>query len=252
MTIVSFPIGKRRFAPSWWWTLLTIAVCVLFVRLGNWQWDRGAHVQAEWDAFTRGTNVPMPLGARSLGSLPRYGHISVTGTWDAAHQFLIDNRSHDGEAGYEVLTPLQLPDGRVLLVDRGWVAFTGSRARLPIITIQGTQAVSQAVSLAGRLDNPPVGGLAFGRAAPTTDSLWPKVTSFPTLAQLALALHHKVEPWMLLLDRASPDGYLRDWQPPGLSPLRHWSYALQWWLFAVTLLVFWVIMSIRRQEPRAS
>ena len=93
---------------------------------------------------------------------------------------------------------------------------------------------------------------AFGHAAPTTDSQWPKVTSFPTLAELALALRHKVEPWMLLLDRASPDGYVRDWQPPGLSPLRHWSYAFQWWLFAVTLLVIWVIMSIRRQEPRAS
>ena len=46
-------------------------------------------------------------------------------------QFLLDNRSHAGEPGYEVLTPLELADGRALLVDRGWVAFTGSRAHLP-------------------------------------------------------------------------------------------------------------------------
>ena len=55
---------------------------------------------------------------------------------------------------------------------------------------------------------------------------------------------------MLLLDPASGSGYVRDWQPPGLPPLRHFSYAIQWWGFAVTLLIIWGIMSARRQEPK--
>jgi surfeit locus 1 family protein len=245
MPIVSIRIGKRRFAPSWPMTLLTVALCLLFVRLGNWQWDRGVHRQAEWDAFARGADAPMALGASSVGSLGRFKRISVAGAWDGAHQFLLDNRSHAGLPGYEVLTPLHLADGRVLLVDRGWVAFTGSRAHLPGITID----TSHAVVLTGRLDNPPVGGLALGHAAPLEDAQWPKVTSFPTLGELATALGQKVEPWILLLDPASGDGYVRDWQPPGLAPLRHWSYAIQWWGFAVTLLVIWGIMSARRQEP---
>jgi surfeit locus 1 family protein len=247
MPIVSFPIGARRFAPSWLMTLLTIALGVLFFRLGQWQWDRGVHRQAEWDAFARGADAPLPLGAQNLDSLPRFQRISVAGSWDAAHQFLIDNRSHGGLPGYEVLTPLQLSDGRSLLVDRGWVAFTGSRARLPVIRIDQPAPVS----LTGRLDNLPAGGLAFGHAAPSNDALWPKVTSFPTLAELSAALGRKVQPWMLLLDPMSPDGFVRDWQPPGLSPLRHWSYAIQWWGFAVTLAIIWGIMSARRREPEA-
>lgn len=246
MAIVNIPIGTRRFAPTWLMTLLTIALCVVFIRLGDWQWDRGVRRQAEWDAFTRGTDAPVTLGAQRLGSLARFKRISVSGTWNGARQFLIDNRSHAGLPGYEVLTPLQLSDGRVLLVDRGWVPFTGSRARLPVIALSRTAPVA----LTGRLDNVPVGGLALGHAAPTTDSTWPKVTSFPTLAELSAALGEKVEPWMLLLDPASPDGYVRDWQPPGLSPLRHWSYAIQWWGFAVTLVIIWGIMSARRQEPK--
>ena len=200
------------------------------------------------DAFTRGADAPVALGAQDLHSLARFKRISVAGNWDAAHQFLLDNRSHGGLPGYEVLTPLRLADGRVLLVDRGWVAFTGSRARLPPIAI----AAHRPVSLTGRLDNVPVGGLALGHAAPADDALWPKVTSFPTLDELAAALGTKVEPWMLLLDTTSPDGYVRDWQPPGLAPLRHLSYAIQWWGFAVTLLIIWGIMSARRQEPAAS
>jgi surfeit locus 1 family protein len=248
MAIVSFPIGRRRFAPSWSMTLLTILLCLAFVRLGNWQWDRGVHRQAEWDAFARGADAPVPVGAEALSSLPRFKRISVAGSWDAEHQFLLDNRSHQGLPGYEVLTPLRLTDGRVLLVDRGWVAFTGSRARLPVITLHG----SGPVSLTGRIDNLPVGGLALGHAAPAADGSWPKVTSFPTLAELATALKQKIEPWMLLQDPASADGFVRDWQPPGLSPLRHWSYAIQWWGFAVTLTIIWGIMSARRQDPKAS
>ncbi len=248
MPIVSFPIGGRRFAPSWLMTLLTLALCLLFVRLGAWQWDRGVHRQAQWDAFARGADAPVPLGTQNLRSLVRFRRISVAGSWDAAHQFLIDNRSHGGLPGYEVLTPLRLTDGRVLLVDRGWVAFTGSRAHLPPIAI----AEAGPVSVAGRLDNLPVGGLALGHAAPAADAVWPKVTSFPTLVELETALNHKVETWILLQDPASPDGYVRDWQPPGLSPLRHWSYAIQWWGFAVTLVIIWGIMSARKQEPEPS
>ena len=246
MPIVSFPLGKRRFAPSWSMTLLTVALCMVFVRLGLWQWDRGVHRQAQWDAFARGADAPLLLGTQSLRSLVRFKRVAVGGRWDAAHQFLLDNRSHGGLPGYEVLTPLQLTDGRLLLVDRGWVPFTGSRARLPDIALDDRGAIV----LSGRLDNLPVGGLALGHAAPAHDARWPKVTSFPTFAELAAALGHPVEPWMLLLDPAGGDGYVRDWQPPGLPPLRHFSYAIQWWGFAVTLLVIWGIMSARRQEPQ--
>lgn len=229
-------------------TLLTIALCLLFVRLGEWQWNRGVHRQAEWDAFARGADAPIAPGAQPLQSLPRFKRIRVEGNWDTGHQFLLDNRSHAGLPGYEVLTPLRLPGDRILLVDRGWVMFTGSRAHLPDTTLRDVASVS----LTGRLDNLPAGGLALGHAAPTAGGSWPKVTSFPTLPELAAALNHPVEPWMLLLDSASADGYVREWQPPGLSPLRHWSYAIQWWGFAVTLVVIWGIMSTRRRSAEAS
>ncbi len=92
MPIVSFPVGKRRFAPSWLMTLLMIALCVVFIRLGNWQWDRGQARQAEWDAFARGADAPVLVGTQPLRALPRFQRIAVTGSFDAAHQFLLDNR----------------------------------------------------------------------------------------------------------------------------------------------------------------
>ena len=207
----------------------------------------GVHRQAEWNAFARGADAPLPLGTRDLGSLGRFKRVSVTGG-PGRHQFLIDNQSHGGLPSCTVLTPLRLGDDRVLMVNRGWVPFTGSRAHLPQIGLNAAGPVT----LTGRLDNLPVAGLALGHAAPAADGSWPKVTGFPTLADLATALHQKLQPWTVLLDPGSGDGYVRDWQPPGLSPLRHWSYAIQWWGFAVTLLIIWGIMSARRQEPKIS
>jgi len=247
MPIVRVSIGGRVFAPSWLMTALTVALAMLFVRLGEWQWDRGAHRQAQWEAFARGSAQALPLGARELAALPRFQRIEVAGSLDAAHQFLLDNRTHQGRAGYEVLTPLHLEDGRTLLVNRGWVAFTGSRARLPDVSLPPA-AHSR---LRGRIDELPVGGLELGRAPPPPGAQWPKVTSYPDMTQLAQALGASLEPRILLLDRDAPLGYVREWQPPGLSPARHWSYAIQWWSFAVALVAIWALLSVRRPQAVA-
>jgi cytochrome oxidase assembly protein ShyY1 len=39
----------------------------------------------------------------------------------------------------------------------------------------------------------------------------------------------------VLLDPGEPDGYLRQWQPPGFPPVRHIAYAVQWFSLAAAL-----------------
>lgn len=231
-------------------TALTVVLCVVFARLGEWQWHRAESQQAEWDAFARGADRASALGSRGTGDAPRFQRVVVAGRFDPEHQFLLDNRIEKGEAGYEVLTPLDLDDGRVLLVDRGWVPFTGYRSRLPDVRLDA----GGPVRLTGRIDDLPVGGLAFGRMPPPPGPNWPKVTSYPVMAQLVGALDAatpgaRLEPRILLLDPGEPQGYVRDWRPPGMPPARHMSYAAQWWLFAVTLIVIWAVLSARK--PRA-
>ena len=104
--------------------------------------------------------------------------------------------------------------------------------------------------MTGRADDLPSAGLASGRAAPATDDEWPKVTSYPTMAELSTALAHPLEPRILLLDTREPNGYVRDWHPSGVQPVRHWSYAIQWWAFAVVVIVFWAVVSRNRGGPR--
>jgi len=179
--------GRRVFAPSAAFTVATLLLCALFVRLGAWQWHKGIERQQEWTRFAR-------AGAA------------------------------------------------VLLVDRGWVPFSGSRARLPDIAFEAAAPVT----LSGRIVELPSPGLASGRAAPEARAPWPKVTSYPSAGELSAAIGAPLAARILLLDPQAPFGYVRDWQPPGPAPLRHLSYAIQWWSFATLALLVWAIMSTRR------
>jgi len=232
----------RPSAPWWALTALAVALAIAFVGLGRWQWQRGEARQQEWDAFARGADEARPLGTTKLDDVARFARISLTGRFRPDRQFLLDNRSHAGLPGYEVLTPLELADGRALLVDRGWVAFTGSRAHLPTVSF----APAPVVTVVGRVDNLPSAGLAYGRAPPALEGSWPRITSYPRMSELDAALGHTLERRIVLLDPTAADGYVRDWQPPGLPPARHWAYAIQWWLFAATLAVLWSVASVRR------
>jgi len=219
-----------------------VLLLVLFVQLGRWQWHKGDARQAEWDKFSRGSEQVQTLGARGLDELPRFQRVSLVGRFDADHQFLLDNRSYQGRAGFEVLTPLYRPNGRVALVDRGWVPFSGLRERLPGVAL----AAQPAATIRGRVADLPSAGLASGRAPPQQQVPWPKVTSFPSMSQLSTALGVPLEPHIVLLDAQEKDGYVRDWHPPGMEPIRHWSYAVQWWCFAVLLFVLWVGLNLRK------
>jgi cytochrome oxidase assembly protein ShyY1 len=240
-------LGNRVFSPSWGMTALTAVLCVLFVILGRWQWERGNTRAAAWDRFARGAGQAVPLGSRSLSAVPQFQRVSVAGRFDEQRQFLLDNRSYEGRAGYEVLTPLVRSGGSVVLVDRGWVPFSGLRDRLPGVAIRDHDELT----VTGRVAELPSAGLASGRAPPAEQTPWPKVTSFPTMGELSSAYGQALEPHILLLDSHDPDGYVRDWHPPGLEPTRHWSYAVQWWCFAVVLLFLWARLSTHRVREGA-
>ncbi len=222
-------------------TLLTVLLLTLFVGLGRWQWHRGEAKQEVWAEFERNAPAQALMG-RNFDSLDRFAHVELHGVFEPERQFLLDNRSHAGQPGYEVLTPFLLSDGRRVLVNRGWVRFGGYRDRLPDVSM----AAAPALTITGRVDELPSGGLASGHAAPDGDSPWPKVTSFPTQPELANALGAALQHRILLLDPEVPGGYLREWSPPGMPPSRHFSYAIQWWGFAGVLLVLYFGLNFRK------
>jgi len=220
--------------------LLALAGIALFVSLGRWQLDRAEQKRVLFEGFAAGDAVALGL-PDSFEPVERYRRVHARGRYDPSRQFLLDNMTHEGVAGFHVLTPLVLADGRAVLVNRGFLPSSGRRDELPPLPVGS----SDARQVTGRADFLPRAAVEL--AAPATSD-WPRLVSFPRIVDIRDALGTDVFPQVLLLDADQPDGFLRDWRPPGLHPDQHLGYAVQWFGLAATVLATWALLSFRRKE----
>jgi surfeit locus 1 family protein len=230
----------RAFRPRLLPTLAAAALLPLLLWLGGWQLERAGEKGALTAAFAAARGAtPAPYAT----GLPRFSRVVARGRWDATRQFLLDATVHEGRVGFRVLTPLVLDDGRVLLVDRGWVAGDPARRTLPAVAFDADGPV-EAVGL---IDELPRAGIASAPAAATAG--WPRVVLYPTRDALAAALGAPLEPGLLRLDPAAPDGYARGFAPDfGVSRERHLGYAFTWFALAATLVAIWIVTNLRPRE----
>jgi surfeit locus 1 family protein len=246
---VPLQFANRSFAPRLFTTLLTIVLMAMLIALGFWQLRRAAEKRALFDAFARGQDATQIIDGHTP-KLARYSRISARGHYDAAQQILIDNMvDAAGRAGYYVITPFALEGGGWVLVNRGWVPLGRSRAERPAIP-----ASSDERSIRGRADNLPSPGIRMGVPAPLAPP-YPIVAAFPTHEDLARLLNESN--WtpaadLVLLDADQPDGFVRNWAPPGFPPLRHIGYAVQWFALALALLVIYAVTNVRHSNETAA
>ena len=236
-------LGSRIFAPRLFTTTLTLVMLVVLVSLGRWQLRRADQKRALYDAFDKGTDATLAVDQRTV-ALPRYQHVEVHGTYDASRQILIDNMTNmNGRAGYFVITPFLMAGGGWLLVNRGWVPVGASRAELPAVDVPGAVR-----SIRGRADHLPTPGIQLGTRAVLAPP-FPIVANFPSHREIEGLLPEAA--WvratdLILLDADQPDGYVRQWQPPGFPPLRNVAYAVQWFGLAFALAVIYLVTNLRR------
>lgn len=213
--------------------LLVLVVVPLFVSLGLWQWrkaDAKLAIQAELDQ--RSHDAPVTLSATPVDPAAlRHHRVELRGTFDPAHQVLIDNRLYRGQAGYHVITPLRLAGtGMSVLVNRGWVAAPPDHQQLPDVPPPPAM-----LTLTGIATVPPT---RFFTLAPPQRG-WASVWQNPDLERFRSTLPYPVQPVIVLLDPAAPGGYVREWPRPDERADRHRSYALQWFGFAAASLAIW-------------
>lgn len=240
--------GNRSFAPRPFTTLLTIVLIVMLVALGRWQLHRAAEKRVLYEAFAAGSDAVRPIDVQTP-QVPRYQHVEVYGHYDDTRQILIDNMFSAERAGYFVITPFALQGGGWMLVNRGWVPFGRTRADRPAIPV-----ASDTRRIRGRADNMPSPGIHMGTPAPLAPP-YPVVANFPTRSEVAQLL--KEASWapaanLILLDAAEPDGYARNWGPPGFAPIRHIGYAVQWFGLALALAIIYVVTNFRHNKAAAA
>lgn len=234
----------RSFTPP---AAATLAI-VAFSWLGLWQLDRAGEKERHVEMFAARTgDAPILLNER-LSTMPseldphwwRYRRVEVAGETLGERQYLLDNRTRNGVAGYHVHVPMLVTGlDRLVLVNRGWVEAGASRERRPDVSLASSEIVISGVVEYPRRT------LLLGEDG-YAGSSWPKVVQRIELEKTARDLDRQVLPFVVLMDAALPHGFVREWTPYlGIGPERHRGYALQWFSLAAAVAVVWIFLRVR-------
>lgn len=104
--------------------LMFLGAFSLTLALGTWQverrqWKEGLIAQIT-DANALAPLTALPEDDAALAPL-QFHKIALTGTWLGDTEFHLSPRYFKGKLGYHIITPLKLTDGRMVLINRGWV-----------------------------------------------------------------------------------------------------------------------------------
>ncbi|MFG6401303.1 SURF1 family protein [Microbacterium sp. P04] len=229
-----------------------IAVAIIFAIacgfLSHWQFSRNEERARQLALVENNYNrEPVALGTAlatgaELDPAAEWTPVEVTGTYLPEEQVLVRNRPRGGTSAFEVLVPFRLDDGRVLIIDRGWVP-PGDPEPVPEsvpsppageVTVIVRLRPGEALPTSGRtadegqvptINLPLISGMVASGSAVETGAYGLMVSEDPAPA-------------------VSPSAI----DPPTDDPGPHLSYAVQWILFAVMGFAFigYVIVSERR------
>ena len=227
--------------PAWIaFHLLVIAAVVLMINLGFWQLRRlDERKDFNRAVSERSEQPPVPLAdlLAEPGFDPdenEWRQVTVSGSWIPA-QVLVFNRTQRGVAGDNVLTALASDDGSTVLVNRGFVRLG---AEIP-------EPLSIETALLGRvrLDQ----SRQRGQLTDSQDGVITEVRRIE-IDELAPQFTGNLAPVYIDLIESEPAVEPTDPAPlpaPELGEGNHLSYAFQWFIFAILVVVGWVL-AIRR------
>lgn len=172
--------------------------------------------------------------------------MTATGTYDSAHEVVVRMRTAtDDKVGVHVLTPLVLADGRVVLVNRGWVPGGDDPRAYPAVPA----APAGEVTVTGRLKADETSG---GSGIKDRKGLPDRQVMLINSARQAAYLGKPVLGGYLELTSPVPaDGKPEPVAEPDHDSIgSHMAYAVQWWLFTLAVPVGWIVLVRREKRDR--
>jgi cytochrome oxidase assembly protein ShyY1 len=234
--------------PRWIaFTVVVVTAIVVMINLGFWQLRRLDERQAFNEAVTQRFDQPAvgvdelvpaeaEVGDDELAAI-EWRPVEAAGHYLPDEELRVVNRSQGGRAGDNVVTPLLLDDGRVLLVARGFVPLDVEPPPPPTgdVTIEGRLRRSEA-RRTGALSDQGEGDLTVAQRV--------------DIPRLAAQLPGEVVPMYVELTDSDPPQSGESLEPiaePTLDEGPHLSYAVQWFIFSALAALGW-FLAVRRSS----
>ena len=215
--------------------LTFLSLIMLCVILGLWQIDRGNEKADIYNSYNEKLSKD-PIDLNLLSNKPsQFTNIVVKNAsfrYLSKKQFLLDNKVNNRQAGYEVLTPIEVNE-HILLVNRGWVT-NYNRQKLPDINIADSNS-----DLEGYIY---YYGEAYELEKETYSLKFPMVIQNIELDAISEILASNVLPYVLILSKKQENTYIIQSKYQENPELKHYMYAGQWFLFALIGFIFMIIL----------
>lgn len=106
---------------AWFWFLSAFGTCLI---MGTWQVQRLAWKENLLAAIEQAKGQPaitkLPQSDADITAL-EFRPVTLSGSWVRGVEYHLFPRWYQGKQGYWIIAPFTLGDGRVVLVNRGWV-----------------------------------------------------------------------------------------------------------------------------------
>jgi len=219
--------------------------------LANWQFTRNADrdeqlglIAANYDADPVPLSELIPDGA-DFDPADEWHPVLLVGEYLDDEQLLVRNRPHGGTSAFEVLVPFRVTDGRVIIVDRGWVAPGESSPEPDDVPAPPTGETTVVARLKPGEPLPRSGRTAPEGQVPTIHL--PLIAGTVASGEAALTDVYG----LMVSEDPAPATAPQALASPSADPGPHLSYAIQWILFAIMGFVFiWYMIRTERRHRR--
>jgi surfeit locus 1 family protein len=222
---------------------LTFLLVFIFSNLGLWQYHRAQQKRLLIQAYAE-RPFEKALTSSALFKADqdaRFFSVKLKGHFDNQHQIFLDNKTLEGQVGYEIYTPFLIEGSQqAILIDRGWVPANRDRQILPSI-----QPVTEALTLKGVVNLPP-SYFSLGSISENPANYFPLRVQYINVKELTPRLGLTLSPYIVWLDPADSHGFKRQWKVTLMGPEKHVMYAVQWFAFALSLLVIFGVLNLHR------
>jgi surfeit locus 1 family protein len=236
-------MNQYRFKPKFGMTFATLIVMALCIRLGFWQYNKAQSkilAQQQIDQGLKQAPVKLPSIINDKDEW-RYKRVSFKGVYKPEYQMILDNRVHNGKAGYHVITPVKIDgDSHYVLVNRGWIIGAPDR-QLPFIATPEDE-----FEFVGDVEFPLDKVFTLEADIPK-DAMWQPLWQHIDMNRYQSMVPFGVKPYIIRLSpNSTADGFVREWPVPKNRITVHLGYAYQWFGFAFTLFVIYIALNIKK------
>ncbi|MGD8926248.1 MAG: SURF1 family protein, partial [Thioalkalispiraceae bacterium] len=236
-------IGHYQFTPKIIPTLVTLVLLPVLISLGIWQLHRAdekREILAKQEA--RHDMPPIDIDDKNeTRDKLEFRRLQVVGKFLKEYLILVDNKVHQGQAGYYVVTPLRIKGtDTAVLVNRGWVKATNSREVLPDVS---TPSDDLTIRGTAKYDTKDI--FTFGDENRLGKD-WPALVRWIDIKALARDIPYKLKPFLILQEPGATQEFVREWTFVNSSPDRNMSYAAQWFTLAAALLIIFFVVNTKR------